>query len=74
MVSNNCKEKNNIIISNNLRNIREYGSTFYIGIAMVILPHFSPMRKLKFKFSLSVFTQFDFYQTKMGNILKANDI
>ena len=34
--------------------IRKYGSTFYIiiGIAMVILPYFGPMRKLKFQFSL----------------------
>ena len=30
--------------------IRKYGSTFYIGIAMVILAYFGPMRKLKFQF------------------------
>ena len=46
--------------------IRKYGSTFYIGIAMVILPYFGPMGKLKFQFSLSVSTQFDFYQHQSG--------
>ena len=25
-----------------LYNIRKYGSTFYIGIAMVVLPYFGP--------------------------------
>ena len=54
--------------------IRKYGSTFYIGIAMVILPYFGPMGKVKFQFSLSVSTPFDFYQHPMGNMLKANDI
>ena len=34
--------------------IRKYGSTFYIGIAMVILPYIGTMGKLKFQFSLSV--------------------
>ena len=29
--------------------IIKYGSTFYIGIAMVILPYFGPIGKLKFK-------------------------
>ena len=33
-----------------------------IRIAMVILPYFGPMGKLKFQFSLSVSTQFDLYQ------------
>ena len=42
--------------------IRKYGSTFYIGIAMVVLPYIGPMGKLKFQFSLSVSTQFDLYQ------------
>ena len=46
--------------------IRKYGNTFYIGIAMVILPYFDPMGKLKFQFSLSVSTQFDFYQHQSG--------
>ena len=40
--------------------IRKYGSTFYIGIAMVVLPYFGP------EFSLSVSTQFDFYQHQGG--------
>ena len=43
--------------------IRKYGSTFYIGIAMVVLPYFGPW---KFEFSLSVSTQFDFYQHQGG--------
>ena len=46
--------------------IRKYGSTFYIGIAMVILPYFGPMGKLKYQFSPSVSTQFDFYQHQSG--------
>ena len=46
--------------------IRKYGSTFYIGIAMVILPYFSPMGKLKFEFSFSVSTQFDLYHHQSG--------
>ena len=46
--------------------IRKYGSTFYIGIAMVILPYFGPMGKLKCQFSLSVSTQFDLYQHQSG--------
>ena len=46
--------------------IRKYGSTFYIGIAMVVLPYFDPMGKLKFEFSLSVSTEFDFYQHQGG--------
>ena len=55
--------------------IREYGSTFYIGIAMVILPYIGTMGKLKFQFSLSVSTQFDFDHHQSGeNMLKANDI
>ena len=37
-----------------------------IGIAMVILPYFGPMRKRKYQFSLSVSTQFDFYQHQSG--------
>ena len=41
---------------------------------MVILLYFGPMGKLKFQFSLSVSTQFDLYSTKVGNMLKANDI
>ena len=41
--------------------IRKYSSTFYIGIAMVVLPYFE-----KFEFSLSVSTQFDFYQHQGG--------
>ena len=41
---------------------------------MVILPDLGPMGKLKFRFSLSVSTQFDLYNTKVGNMLKANDI
>ena len=39
--------------------IRMYGSTFYIGIAMVILPYFGPL-------ALSVSTPFDFYQHQSG--------
>ena len=46
--------------------IRKYGGTFYIGIAMVILPYFGPMGKVKFQFSLLVSTQFDFYQHQNG--------
>ena len=46
--------------------IRKYGSTFYIGIAMVILPYFGPMGKLKFQFSFSISTQFHFYQHQSG--------
>ena len=46
--------------------IRKYGSTFYIGIAMVIFPYFGPMGKLKCQPSLSVSTQFDFYQYQSG--------
>ena len=38
-------------------------STFYIGIAMVILPYFGPW---ELEFSLSVSTQFDFYQHQGG--------
>ena len=34
-------------------NIRKYGSTFYIGIAMVVFPYIGTMGKLKFHFSLS---------------------
>ena len=33
---------------------------------MVILPHFDPMGKLKFQFSLSISTQFEFYQHQGG--------
>ena len=40
--------------------------TFYIGIVMVVLAYFNRMRKLKFEFSLSVSTQFDFYQHQGG--------
>ena len=40
---------------------------------MVIFPYFGPMGKLKYQFSLSVSTQFDFHQ-QVGNMLKANDI
>ena len=40
--------------------IRKYGSTFYLGIAMVIF--IGTMGKPKFQFSLSDSTQFDFYQ------------
>ena len=39
----------------------EHGSTFYIGIAIVILPYFGPMGKLKYQFSVSFSTQFDIY-------------
>ena len=46
--------------------LRKYGSTFYIGIAMVILPYFGPMGRLKFQFSLSVYTQFYLYHNKSG--------
>ena len=46
--------------------IRNYGSTFYIWIAMVILAYFGPMGKLKFQFSFSVSTQLDFYQHQSG--------
>ena len=42
--------------------IREYGSTLYIGIAMVFYCTFGPMQKLKFPFSLPYSTQFQFYQ------------
>ena len=45
---------------------RKYGSTFYIGIAMVILPYFGHMGKLKLQFSLSVSTQFDLYHHQSG--------
>ena len=55
--------------------IRKYGSTFYIGIAMVILPYIGTMGKLKLQFSLSVSTQFDFNHRQSGeNMVKANDI
>ena len=37
-----------------------------VGIATVILPNFGTMGKLKFLFSLSVFTQFDLYQHQSG--------
>ena len=52
--------------------IRKYGSAFYIGIAIVILPYFDPMGKLKFQFSLSI--NLTSTNTKVENILKANDI
>ena len=42
--------------------IRKYGSTFHIEIAMVVLPYIGTMGTLKFQFSLSNSTQFDFYQ------------
>ena len=42
------------------------GSTSYIGIGMVILPYIGTMEKLKFQFSLSVSSQFDFYQHQSG--------
>ena len=38
--------------------IKKYGSTFYIGIAMVMLLN---LYKLKFQFSLSYSIQLDFY-------------
>ena len=33
---------------------------------MVMLPYFGPMVKVKFQLSLSVSTQFDFYQHQSG--------
>ena len=42
------------------------GSTSYIGIGMVILPYIGTMGKFKFQFSLSVSSQFDFYQHQSG--------
>ena len=50
--------------------IRKYGSTFYIGIAMVILLYFDPMGKLKYQFPLNLTST----NTKVENMLKANDI
>ena len=46
---------------------KQYG-TFYIGIAMVILPYFGPVRKLHFQFPLNL----TYTNTKVGNMLKAN--
>ena len=48
-----------------------YGSTFYTGIAMVILLYFGPTGKLKFQFSLSVSTQFDLYQHQSGEHIES---
>ena len=55
----NVKKVESIII------IRKYGSTFYIGISMVVY-HILADGKLKFQFSLSIYTQFDFYQHQDG--------
>ena len=55
-------------------NIRKYGSTFYIGIAMGVLPYFGPMEKLKFHFHFQFPFNLTYTNTKVGNILKANDI
>ena len=45
--------------------IRKYDSTFYTGIAMVILPYFGPMGN-EISFSLLISTQLDFYQHQSG--------
>ena len=49
--------------------IRKYGSTFYIGIAMVILPYFGPMEKLKFHFYFQFPLNLTYTNTKVGNML-----
>ena len=46
--------------------IRKYGITSYIRNAMVVFPYISTIEKLKFQFSLLVYTQFDFYQRQSG--------
>ena len=50
--------------------IRKYGSTFYIGIAMVVLPYFGPWESFRYQFPLNLTST----NTKVENMLKANDI
>ena len=38
---------------------------------MVVLPYFDPMGKVKFEFSLSISTQFDFYQHQDGKYVES---
>ena len=53
--------------------IRKYGSTFYIGIAMVRLPYFGHViLKLSFRFQFPL--NLTSTNTKVENMLKANDI
>ena len=46
--------------------IRKYGSTFYYRDCYGRFALYWPIGKLKFEFSLSVSTQFDFYQHQGG--------
>ena len=41
---------------------------------MVILPYFGPMEKLKFHFHFQFPLNLTYTNTKVGNMLKANDI
>ena len=41
---------------------------------MVIFPYFGPMGKLKYQFSLSVSTQFDFYQNQSGEHVESYNV
>ena len=55
-------------------NMGQRGSTFYIGIAMVVLPYFGPWenRNLSFRFQFPL--NFISTNTKVEHMLKANDI
>ena len=57
-----------------INTIRKYGSTFYIGIAMVVLPYFGPWenRNLSFRFQFPL--NLTSTNTKVEHMLKANDI
>ena len=54
--------------------IRKYGSTFYIGIAMVVLPYIGPWENLNFSFHFQFPLNLISTNTKVENMLKANDI
>ena len=41
---------------------------------MVVLPYFGPMEKLKFNFHFQFPLNLTYTDTKVGNMLKANDI
>ena len=45
-----------------------------IGIAMGVLSYFGPMEKLKFHFHFQFPLNLTYTNTKVGNMLKANDI
>ena len=54
--------------------IRKYGSTFYIVIAMVVLLYFGPWENWNFSFHFQFPLNLTSTNTKVGNMLKANDI